>query len=45
MAESQVFLGLGTNLGERVDDLQRAVTGLKGELTIMAVSPIYETVA
>lgn len=39
----QVFLSLGTNLGSRRGNLQRALDGLAQEVTITAVSPIYET--
>lgn len=38
-----VYLGLGTNVGDRRDNLHQAVTGLQPALTITAVSPIYET--
>ena len=40
---SQVFLALGTNLGQRKANLQRAIDALGEVLTIEAVSPIYET--
>jgi 2-amino-4-hydroxy-6-hydroxymethyldihydropteridine diphosphokinase len=40
---SEIVLGLGTNLGNRLDNLQRAVAGLAEEMTITAVSPIYQT--
>jgi len=40
---NHVFLGLGTNLGQRRLNLQRAVVGLAAGMTITAVSPIYET--
>lgn len=37
------YLGLGTNLGDRAANLHAAVTGLAENLTVTAVSPIYET--
>ena len=40
---STVYLGLGTNLGDRSSNLRRAVDGLAGALTITAVSSVYET--
>ncbi len=40
---SQVLLAIGTNLGQRRVNLQRAVDALGETLTIEAVSPIYET--
>lgn len=40
---STVYLGLGTNLGDRIANLDRAVEGLRGGVTITAVSPLYET--
>jgi 2-amino-4-hydroxy-6-hydroxymethyldihydropteridine diphosphokinase len=36
----RVFLGLGSNLGDREDHLRRAVAGLPD---LVAVSPVYET--
>lgn len=36
----RAFLGLGSNLGEREDQLRSAVSGLP---EVVAVSPIYET--
>ena len=36
----RVFLGLGSNLGDREDHLRRALSGLPG---LVAVSPVYET--
>ena len=38
-----IFLGLGTNLGDRQQNLQRAVNGLAAGMTITAVSQLYET--
>ncbi len=38
-----IYLGLGTNIGNRTANLQAALTGLAGNLHVTAVSPIYET--
>lgn len=38
-----VFLGLGTNLGNRRANLRRAVTALGQILTVEAISPVYRT--
>lgn len=40
-----VYLGLGTNLGQREKNLQNALEGLGQAVKITAVSPIYETEA
>ncbi|HLB49325.1 MAG TPA: 2-amino-4-hydroxy-6-hydroxymethyldihydropteridine diphosphokinase, partial [Anaerolineales bacterium] len=40
---STVYLALGTNLGDRADNLQRALAALRTDFTIEAVSPCYET--
>ncbi|MFN2205902.1 MAG: 2-amino-4-hydroxy-6-hydroxymethyldihydropteridine diphosphokinase [Candidatus Promineifilaceae bacterium] len=40
-----VYLGLGSNLGDREKMLASAVEGLKEQVEITAVSPIYETAA
>ena len=37
---TRAFLGLGSNLGDRVAHLRQAVAGLEG---VVAVSPVYET--
>lgn len=39
-----VFLGLGTNLGDRVQNLRDAIGALKPHATIQALSSIYESV-
>ena len=39
----QIFLSLGTNLGDRRLNLQQAARGLAGQMEIEAISPIYET--
>ncbi|HFE66580.1 MAG TPA: 2-amino-4-hydroxy-6-hydroxymethyldihydropteridine diphosphokinase [Chloroflexi bacterium] len=36
-----IYLGLGTNLGNRRHNLEQAVLGLEPVLTVTAVSPIY----
>lgn len=38
-----IFLSLGTNLGDRLDNLQRAVAALTPAVHLQATSPIYET--
>ncbi|MDX1615559.1 MAG: dihydropteroate synthase [Candidatus Promineifilaceae bacterium] len=38
-----VYLALGSNLGNRLDELQQAVERLGTELAIEAISPVYET--
>lgn len=38
-----VYLAFGGNLGERVENLRRAVALLAPEVTVQAVSPLYET--
>lgn len=43
MPMSVLFLGLGTNLGDRQQNLQRAVNALTAGMRITAVSPIFET--
>ncbi|MFZ0544923.1 MAG: dihydropteroate synthase [Candidatus Promineifilaceae bacterium] len=40
---NQVFLALGTNLGQRHKNLQQAVVAVGEFVTVQAVSPIYET--
>lgn len=40
---SRIYLGLGSNLGDRYANLQRAVDELRNYLTITAVSPVYST--
>ncbi len=40
-----IYLGLGTNLGDRLSNLERAITGLERAMHITAVSPIYDTKA
>jgi len=38
-----VFLALGTNLGDRLENLHRAIEALAPTVKILARSPIYET--
>jgi len=39
----QVFLGLGSNLGDRLENLSHAITEIKSISKIMTISSIYET--
>jgi dihydropteroate synthase/2-amino-4-hydroxy-6-hydroxymethyldihydropteridine diphosphokinase len=39
----QIYLSLGTNIGDRLQNMRRAVRRLGQTLTITAVSPVYET--
>ncbi len=38
-----IYLGLGTNLGDRAANLQAAIARLAEKLVITAVSPLYQT--
>jgi 2-amino-4-hydroxy-6-hydroxymethyldihydropteridine diphosphokinase len=38
-----VYIALGTNLGDRLENLQAAVQALAPEVRPVAVSPVYET--
>ena len=38
-----IYLGLGTNLGNRMSNLQRAISSMSQVMTVTAVSPIYES--
>lgn len=38
-----VAIGLGSNLGDRLDNLQAALSALSAALHFKAVSPVYET--
>lgn len=42
---ARIYLGLGSNLGNRPAHLQRAVTGLAEGMEVTAVSSVYETAA
>lgn len=39
----RAFIGLGSNLGDRIGALERAVTLLAAPGDVVAVSPVYET--
>lgn len=43
MAEVQVLLGLGSNLGDRLVRLREALAGIAGLLALGPVSSVYET--
>jgi 2-amino-4-hydroxy-6-hydroxymethyldihydropteridine diphosphokinase len=43
MSEHTVYLGLGTNLGDRAANLTAATAALAPAVTILARSPVYET--
>ena len=38
-----ILLGLGSNLGERFDNLTYAINALAPEIMVQTVSPTYET--
>ncbi len=38
-----IFLGLGTNVGDRTANLQAAIAGLAERLVMTVVSPLYQT--
>lgn len=40
---STVYLALGANLGDRADNLRRALAALHADFSIESVSPVYET--
>jgi 2-amino-4-hydroxy-6-hydroxymethyldihydropteridine diphosphokinase len=40
---ARVYLGLGANIGDRVGQLRRGLRSLAPDVTIEAVSPLYET--
>ena len=41
--EVEIFVGLGSNLGDRAANLCAAVAGLRTEFTVVGLSGIYET--
>jgi 2-amino-4-hydroxy-6-hydroxymethyldihydropteridine diphosphokinase len=43
MKTSRVFLGVGTNLGNRISNLETAQTAISAFVTIEKVSKVYET--
>ncbi len=40
---SEIFLSLGTNIGQRLDNLQRAVDSLGQYVSVEAIAPVYDT--
>jgi 2-amino-4-hydroxy-6-hydroxymethyldihydropteridine diphosphokinase len=42
---STIYLGLGTNIGKRTENIDRALAGLAAQVRVTAVSHIYETAA
>jgi 2-amino-4-hydroxy-6-hydroxymethyldihydropteridine diphosphokinase len=38
-----IYLALGTNLGDRMDNLRRAIAALQPTVRVTALSPAYET--
>ncbi len=45
MSSVTVYLALGTNLGDRLGNIQGALEALESQVTLTAISPIYETAA
>lgn len=43
MNSNQILMSLGTNVGQRRQNLRRAVRGLQEQIALTAVSPVYET--
>lgn len=43
MTAATVYLGMGTNLGDRAENLRRALRALEPDFAVQAVSPVYET--
>jgi 2-amino-4-hydroxy-6-hydroxymethyldihydropteridine diphosphokinase len=43
LAKHNVFLGLGSNVGDRAANLAAALSGLPSEVAVLQRSPIYET--
>jgi 2-amino-4-hydroxy-6-hydroxymethyldihydropteridine diphosphokinase len=40
---TEAYLAIGSNLGDRIGNLRRAVSMLGPEVTLVAASPLYET--
>ncbi len=38
-----IVLAIGSNLGDRIDNLQEALTGMKQHMSVSSVSSVYET--
>ncbi len=45
MSKTTVYLALGTNLGDRLANIQGALAALEPQVTLTAISPLYETAA
>ena len=43
MIKRIVYLALGTNLGDRPGNLRAAIAAFPPEVTVLAISPVYET--
>ena len=43
MAEVKVYVGLGSNLGDRMENLRRGVLAISKDVRIEAISSVYET--
>ncbi len=43
MAMETAYLGLGSNLGDRVANLKKALAALSGQVRMERISPVYET--
>lgn len=43
MAQSEVYLGIGSNVGDRVANLSAALTCLASHMDVATVSSVYET--
>jgi 2-amino-4-hydroxy-6-hydroxymethyldihydropteridine diphosphokinase len=43
MVEVKVYIGLGSNLGDRMENLRRGVEAIGGSVEIEALSSVYET--
>ncbi len=43
MPETDIFLSLGSNLGDRADNLKAALRELSRQISMVAISSVYET--